>query len=579
MRSRLGRIALVLCAAAPVAARAPAQVPLERALDLEQEGRLAEAAEAYRAVLALQPADVGALLGAERAYAQLGRRDSAAALARRALAVDSTSRLINVVLLRSLRALRDDSALAAAFERWTSAAPRDVAPYEEMARLLLADGRDAQARALVQRARQRLGDPRAAAAQMAEVEAREAAYGPAAEEWRSAVAREPGMLEAAVHSLRTVAPADRDLVLRTLSGGPDAVTGGAIAVDLLLAWEEPRHAWALLRGGLPESGPVRAARLRHFAEGVGRLDGVEARRMAAEALELSAQSQTGPDAARTRIESARAFAAAGDVAAARRLLRAMAEAPGTPSGVASAARATLVELAAAEGAPGEAARLLEQERASLSVGEFQHLARRVAFAWVRSGAVDRAEAAVAGDSSLAGDEVRGWVALFRGDLDRAAATLRAVGADAGDPDRAPERAAAVALASAVGRDPLPALGAALLMAAEGDTLGSSRALAGVARALDGDAQAEVRLWAARFAAAAHDTAAAVATWEEVAARPGASTAGAAALLSLARVAATRGRFAEAADRLEELILRDPESALVPEARRELDRVRGLVPRS
>ena len=579
MRSRLGRTALVLCALAALAARSPAQVPLGRAFELEEQGRLAEAAAAYRAVLAVQPADVGALLGAERTYAQLGRRDSTAALARRALAVDSTNRILNVVLLRTLRALREDSALGAAFQRWTSVAPRDVAPYEEMARLLLAEGRDAEARALVQRARQRLGDPRAAAGRMAEVEMREGAYGPAAEEWRSAVAREPGMLEAAVYSLRSVAPADRESVLRTLTSGPDAALGRAIAVDLLLAWETPRRAWATLRGGPPESGPVRAAQLRHFAEGAARLDGAEAQRTAAEALETLAQGQAGPDAARSRIESARAYAAAGDVAAARRLLRAIAEAPGTPGDVAAAARATLVELAAAGGAPDEAARLLELERPSLPVREFQPLARRVAFAWIRSGALDRAEATVSGDSSLAGDEVRGWVALYRGDLSGAAATLRAVGADAGDPDRAPERAAAVALASAVGRDSLRALGAALLQAAEGDTLGSSRALAGVARALDGEAQAEVRLWGARFAAAARDTATAVAAWEELAARPGASTARAVALLSLARVAAAHGRFAEAADRLEDLILRNPESALVPEARRELDRVRGLVPRS
>ena len=85
--------------------------------------------------------------------------------------------------------------------------------------------------------------------------------------------------------------------------------------------------------------------------------------------------------------------------------------------------------------------------------------------------------------------------------------------------------------------------------------------------------------AGRFAVAAHDTAAAEALWTAIAARPGPSPAGAAALLALARVSAGRGRYAEAAERLEALILRHPDSALVPEARRELDRARGLVPRS
>ena len=584
MRPRPTRVLLALAlavAAAAVApgARAQQRDSLGRALELEGEGRLPDAVAAYRALLAAQPANLLALLGAERVYAQLGRRDSTAELARRALAVDSTDRTIHVVLLRSLLALRDDSAATAEFERWVVAAPRDRAPYEEMARLLLADGREAQARATVLRARQRLGDARIGAASLAEVEMREAAYGPAAEEWRSAVAREPGMLEAAVYSLRNVLPTDRDAVLRILVSGADAATGRSIAVDLLLAWDDPRRAWDLVRGALPVAGAGRVGMLRRFAAGAARLDGPEGERVAAQALELLAADQRGADAARTRIEAARAYAAAGDPAAARRLLRLLAEGPDTPDGVASAARATLIELAAAEGAPEEAARLLDRERGTLPVRDVQRLGRRIAFAWLRAGDTERAGAAVTGDSSLAGDEVRGWVALYRGDLREAGATLRAVGADAGDPDRAPERADAVALASVVQRDSFPALGAALLLAARGDTLAASRALAAVAGALEGEAWAEVQLRAARLAEAAHDTVAAETAWAAIAARPGPSPAGAAALLALARVSAQRGRYAEAAERLEALILRDPDSALVPEARRELGRVRGLMPRS
>jgi Tfp pilus assembly protein PilF len=556
-----------------------AQTPQMLALELEEAGRLPEAAAAYRGVLAAQPANISALLGIERVYAQLGRRDSTVALARRALATDSTNGTIYVVLLRSLRALRDDSGTTAAFERWVAVVPRQSAPYEEMARLLLADGRDAQARAVVQRARQRLGDPHVAAAQLAEVEMREAAFGPAAEEWRSAVSRIPGMLDAAVYSLRNVLPTDRDPVVRTLTAGADAAAGRAIAVDLLLAWGDPRRAWGTLLAGLPAAGAGREVLLRRFAEDAARREDPEGERAAAGALELLAQGQRGADAAQTRIESARAYVAAGDAAAARRLLRTLAEGPDTPGGVAAAARATLIELAAAEGAPEEATRLLDRERGTLPVRDAQRLARRVAFAWLRAGAPDRASAVVAGDYSLAGDEVRGWVALFRGALREAAATLRAVGADAGDPARAPERADAVALASAIGRDSFPALGAALLLAARGDAIGASRALAAASGELDGEARAEVQIRAAHFAEAAHDTAAAESLWTAIAARPGPSPATAAALLSLARVSAERGRYAEAGERLETLILRNPDSALVPEARRELDRVRGLVPRS
>ena len=580
MRPSRASPAASLLAALLLAAPARAQDPLMRAFDLEQQGRFADAAAAYHAVLAERPADLGALLGAERVYAQLGQRDSTVALVRRALAADSTNRTLHAVLLRTLQAQRDDTGLAAAFARWTALAPRDPAPYEELARLLIAAGREPQARALVLQARQRLGDPRAAAAQMGELEMREGAVGAAAAEWRVAVTRAPALRDAAVFSLRAALPMDREPLLRTLTaGGAEQAAGRSIAVDLLLAWGQPQRGLGMLRGALPSLGGARAAELRHFADAAARDGSPEAERAAGEALELLSQGQPGAEAAATLVQSARAFAAAGDVEAARRMLRDLADRPGVPADVATAARATLVELAASRGGAEEAARLLDAERGNLPAGEYQRLARQVAFAWLRAGSLERAERAVAGDSSLAADELRGWVAFYRGELKDGAALLRDVGADAGEPELAPARAAAVALAAGVGRDTLPALGAALLRAEAGDTLGASRALAAVAEALTGDAQDAVRLLAARYAAAAHDTSAAVATWTVLAARPGGSTAGAAALLALARVAIARGRFAEATARLEELILGNPESALVPEARRELDRVRGLVPHS
>ncbi len=126
---------------------------------------------------------------------------------------------------------------------------------------------------------------------------------------------------------------------------------------------------------------------------------------------------------------------------------------------------------------------------------------------------------------------------------------------------------------------MPELGAALLRAARGDTLGAARAVTASARQLEAAGEAAALLWAARLTAAARDTAGAEGLWGEIAGRYGTTPAGAASLLGLARVAAARGQYAAAAARLEELILRNPESALVPEARRELDRIRGLVPRS
>jgi hypothetical protein len=139
-----------------------------------------------------------------------------------------------------------------------------------------------------------------------------------------------------------------------------------------------------------------------------------------------------------------------------------------------------------------------------------------------------------------------------------------------------------ALLGAVRRDTLLELGAALLLAARGDSLRASRALVSVARELEGpggagEAVAAVLSWAAQCAAGGHDAAAAEALWREVVDRLGGSSAAPGASLALARSLAGRGLLREAAAQLEAMILAFPRSALVPEARRELDRARGLVP--
>ncbi len=197
--------------------------------------------------------------------------------------------------------------------------------------------------------------------------------------------------------------------------------------------------------------------------------------------------------------------------------------------------------------------------------------------WLHRGDLRRAAAAVAADSSLRGLEIRGWVAVYGGRLREGAQALRTTGAMGGEAGDAAARAAMVELLDAVNRDSLPALGAALLLAEGGDSLAASRALVPIARQVGGDGEPALLAWAARDAAAGGDPAGAEALWGEIAERFAASVQAPAAELALARALAARGDLTGARDRLEAMILAHPESALVPEARRELDRVRGMVP--
>jgi tetratricopeptide (TPR) repeat protein len=584
--ARPGAASALLLAALLLPARAAAQEPVERALELEQRGEAVQAAAQYAAALRQHPQDVVALLGLERTAAQAGWRDTVLVYAARALAADSTEVTAYAVALRTLRSEGRDSAAAEVLRRWSAAQPRSPAPYREWAQASLRLGRLAEVRDVVQLARERLGRGDALAPELAQVEAAAGRWAPAATAWRTAVATQPEYADAAVGSLQPAPAAMREGVLNALVAAKppaDAAAGRRVAVRLLLRWNEPGRAWDLRRTDLPATGPARVVALRQFAQAAAELDGPGAQEAAGAAYEQLAAALASDDAVDARIASARAYAAAGDDAAAQRVLRTLATTRGADAATRASAIGAMVELKVRAGDPGGAGRLLAANVTAFSGTERTELGQLIARGWLRRGEPDSASRAVRGDPSLAADEVRGWVAVYGGALARGSQLLQSVGAAGGEPRRAAARAATVALLDAVGRDSLPALGAALLLAARGDTLASSRALTGVARALGADAAGgdaavpALLAWAARFAATARHADEADSLWGAIAQRFPASAEAPEAELALARAQARHGDLRGAASRLEAMILAHPASALAPEARRELDRVRGLVP--
>ena len=572
---------LALTLAAPLAAQVPNDVVLLRALDFERQGRNDDAVAAFRQVLLRDPANAAALLGAERIYAQLNRRDSTLALATRALAVDRINTNAWTVRVRTARSLGGEAMAAEALGQWMAVAPESEAPYRELVRTLLAVDRPDDARAAVNAARQRFGDPQRLRPEMALVEAAAGNWMRAAVEWRAAVLRSGDLVGTATFNLMAAPQAQRDRVVHALTDPDSASLTRRLAADLLLGWNQPERAWQLLQTGLPSDAVERRSALQMFADRARAQDGQAPQRVAAAALERIASELPPGDAARYRIESARAFSAAGDQTSARRVLRAMADDPNAPAGVSASATSTLVELLARDRNPAEAARLLTQNRSRIPGSEAARLALVVARGWIAEGDLARADQAVSGDSSLAADEVRGWTALFRGDLAAARVRLRAGSAPMRGPESARnvERAGMLALLQAVKADSAPALGAALYLAARGDTARAASALIALARTRGMDGQAEILALAARFTAAAGDASLAESLWREVADQYPESPPAPVAILALARALAARGDQSGAVTRLEALILQYPASALVPEARRELDRVRNLVPRA
>ncbi|MGE5231079.1 MAG: hypothetical protein ACM3NS_05015, partial [Deltaproteobacteria bacterium] len=157
--------------------------------------------------------------------------------------------------------------------------------------------------------------------------------------------------------------------------------------------------------------------------------------------------------------------------------------------------------------------------------------------------------------------------------------LRQAGPYAGTREEATMRTTILALLQPIPAESLPALGDALLAVERGDTALGVSGLEKVAQGLpDEQGGADVRLYAGRVARAAGRTADAERLFRG-ADVPAAKATAPAAELALAGLLADLDRPKEAVAVLERMILGFPDSALIPQARRLLDEVRGAVPRT
>ena len=121
-----------------------------RALDLEGAGKYREAAVLFRQALHTSTG-ASALLGLERAYAELQWADSLLAPLDSLIRTNPREPIFRAVQLRTLQTLGHDTEMRDAFERWVNDAPRSADPYREYARLLLQRGQAQRADSILSR--------------------------------------------------------------------------------------------------------------------------------------------------------------------------------------------------------------------------------------------------------------------------------------------------------------------------------------------------------------------------------------------------------------------------------------------
>ncbi|PYP31706.1 MAG: hypothetical protein DMD47_06130 [Gemmatimonadetes bacterium] len=577
---------------------ARAQV-IGEAVELERAGRQARAAVVYMAVLRGEPTNLAALLGLERVLPPLGRLPELLPLVRRALAADSTNRVFRALEVRTFATLNEPDSAADAARRWIALAPGEEGPYREWA-LALADAhRFDEARAVLVAGQRALGGgggrAGALAVELADLAARRGDWEDAAREWGRAATAAPDQVPNAAAQLAEVPPEQRERVTRALVGDPSPVAR-RLGAELLLAWGDPARAWAVFEPAITAPGSPQAAfALRRFADLAAAGGSPEGRRVRALALARLADAVPQPVAARARADAARALLDAGDFAAARAVLERLAADSTAPADAQALATSALVEALIREGALDAATARLAAAGDRVPADDRAGLRRGLVRARIRRGELARADSALAGDSSVDAAALRGWLALYRGDLKAAADQFRAAGPYAGERSDATERTAMLALMQQVQRDRFPELGDALLTLARGDSTRAVQALRLAAVQLQtdgggvGGGAAELLLLAGRIAArpgaGPEEQRTAAALFADVVhtggteGTGGTGAAAPAAELEWARLLLRQLEAREAIRHLEHLILSYPESAVVPEARRELERANGAIPKS
>ncbi len=551
---------------------------LEQAAELERRGSFEQAAQRYRQVLRDDPVNVSALLGLERSYEALGLWDSMVAPVRAALAVDSLNGSIRALELRVWAALRMPDSVAAAAGRWVRMQPQAVEPYREWAFALAQRGDVTGARRVLEEGARKLGSP-ALSQELAQLTALAGEWSEAARQWLVVVRGNSALVGTAATNLSRAPAVVRDAVLGTLVGPGADSTSRLLAAELLVAWGRPAEGWALLDAVLPSDWFRAQVLLQRFADRARVQNSREAVLVRAYALERLARMSSGAAAERAKVGAAQAYSEAGDLRAAEELLRDLLGGPSRDPGVVEAV-ASLIAAMAAKGHMAEAETRFRQWYGVLDGDVRASLAEALAWGWIKKGELDRADRALAADSSVAATALRGWIALYRGDLGRAHELFREAGPYVGSREEATRRTVVLILLQRIQADSLPDLGRALHALAMGDTMRAVKGLERVARTLPAHGgRAALLGFAGELAWAVSDLAAAKRLFLSAIEADSSSSAAVAAELALAKVHAELGDRERAVEQLEHLILAHPQSAQVPEARRLLDQLRGAVPRT
>lgn len=580
--SLLFGLALAL-AAAP--ATAPAQTAGSAATEADRlrqaearraDGDFAGAAGLLLAILETRPTSVEALVELEQVLRIMGDLERLVEPARRFVEAEPGSALGYQMLLRTYSALQRDAEIERVAEAWIAARPDVELPYREIARTWEERGDLVRAARVLERGRERLGDPAALALERAETYARLGDTTRSLEAWVLAVGEDGRGIMVVRRRLAALPDAGASLVpgiVERLDDPRAPVGRRRAALDLAIAAGLEDAAIRIARGVAGELG--RSAREDFLLEMARRGDGARMSRLAYWAYsELAAASSASARALAFRSRLAELALAVGDTAAAREAYLALEREAEPGSSDRRHAVVVRLEVTAREGRLEDAIRGIEAFREEFpDAPELDELSATVAGIALERGDTATASALVSGVSGPQASLVRAQLALRAGDPATARAAFTAAAAGL----RGEQATRALAMATLLGRLS-PAAGALVGRATEAlagrATEEAVRILLEESTSLPGPERAAILDFAAGLAERNDMPVEAESIRRVIVAEHADTPEAPGALLALGRSLLRHPEtVAEGAELLERLLLEYPRSALAPQARRELERLR------
>lgn len=577
------RLAVVLALAFVIGApSASAQVRVSETLLLrdaanrESQGDFAGAEDVLRRILAEDPGSSGGLFALERVLRAMGRVVDVLPEVDRFLDRHPESSGVRYLKLRVLLEVDSLDALRAEAERWLESDPTSEVPYREVARVYERAYGIGEALDVLREGRAVIGNHDALALEIGDLLAARGDRDGAVDEWAVAVGPDAGQattITRRIQGLTTgVADAGRRLV-RTLAASDRVARRKAaarIALDLALGDEALRFAQAVA-GEL--DGRTRSTFLADVARRARDHDLVAVASWAYDELGEDASSPAERRRFDQRIVDV--ALAAGDVEAALVAQRRVAASFSAGSVDRRRATAQVVRLEVAHSDPERLRGLLSDFRAEFpNAPELDDLAATVASALQARGDAAGASAVLVGIEGPKSSIEKAYLLLDEGEVERGRGTLL-LALTGLPPSEATPVIQFVKLLGDVSPASAKLLAAAGVEAHRGDAPEAARALTAAISGLAQADRAPLLAEAARMASrgGADDLAADI-RGRIVADHPDAPEVDEASLALARYHARTSSGVAEAIRLLEALITSRPNAAVVPDARLELEELRG-----